>query len=465
MIRNIRFLLTLGILLLLFITEGFCIANERNNEPNVIDLVNDVRASEIWLHDFNSLYIRAEPKWTKTPEALAQIRLEIIKEYDVNNPDEKRFPDLRSEHKETLEYAVDRKHVRFMKDDPGNWKFLKIWDSKELKIHEKYYNQSREYYILENIIDKWTFHELFGSNFGWPRSQPHSFWWDSKNVDDLMDFYGLPGKFKFVGKQVFREIPCYVLEYDASSSLTLRWFVGQSNRLLYGIQTRRGNFVSTEHWTLNYKEVVPGGWFPMKTGWSLYERNPSGKQYLRSTCNIDVQEFRINEPLDEELFNMTFQEGVEVQDRRSGEIASYIYKTPLVGTSISSIMEGKNIDYNLEQTQGNSMLFCFFDYEQRPSRYCITELKKQAEQLMEKNVQVVLIHASKVEKNVLGKWIKDNEIVFPVKIIEDNEKQTKFNWGVRALPWLILTDKEHIVTAEGFAINELDEKIKEIGGF
>jgi len=33
---------------------------------------------------------------------------------------------------------------------------------------------------------------------------------------------------------------------------------------------------------------------------------------------------------------------------------------------------------------------------------------------------------------------------------------------VKSLPWLILTDKEHIVIAEGFGLDELDEKIKEI---
>jgi hypothetical protein len=32
--------------------------------------------------------------------------------------------------------------------------------------------------------------------------------------------------------------------------------------------------------------------------------------------------------------------------------------------------------------------------------------------------------------------------------------------AVKSLPWLILTDKNHKVTAEGFSLTELDEKIK-----
>jgi hypothetical protein len=45
-------------------------------------------------------------------------------------------------------------------------------------------------------------------------------------------------------------------------------------------------------------------------------------------------------------------------------------------------------------------------------------------------------------------------------MIQGDEEKTKFNWGVKSLPWLILTDKEHVVTAEGFSVNKLNEKIE-----
>jgi hypothetical protein len=35
----------------------------------------------------------------------------------------------------------------------------------------------------------------------------------------------------------------------------------------------------------------------------------------------------------------------------------------------------------------------------------------------------------------------------------------KFNWGLKSQPWLILTDKEHIVRAEGFTPAELNDKL------
>jgi hypothetical protein len=44
-------------------------------------------------------------------------------------------------------------------------------------------------------------------------------------------------------------------------------------------------------------------------------------------------------------------------------------------------------------------------------------------------------------------------------MISDDEEKTRFEWGVKALPWLILTDRKHIIRAEGFMLSELEEKI------
>jgi len=41
-------------------------------------------------------------------------------------------------------------------------------------------------------------------------------------------------------------------------------------------------------------------------------------------------------------------------------------------------------------------------------------------------------------------------------------RQRRLAWGVKSLPWLILTDKKHVVAAEGFSIIDLDAKIDEI---
>jgi hypothetical protein len=113
------------------------------------------------------------------------------------------------------------------------------------------------------------------------------------------------------------------------------------------------------------------------------------------------------------------------------------------------------------------MLVCFFDMQQRPSRNCILQLSKRAEDLKVKNITVVAVQASKVEQAKLDEWITQNNISFPIGMIQIDsstefvkvEETLHLTWGAQSLPWLILTNKEHVVIAEGFAVNELDEKI------
>jgi hypothetical protein len=87
-------------------------------------------------------------------------------------------------------------------------------------------------------------------------------------------------------------------------------------------------------------------------------------------------------------------------------------------------------------------------------------LAKQAEQLKQKGVTIVAVQASKIDENTLNEWTKNYNIPFPIGMIQGDVEKTRFAWGVKSLPWLILTDHEHIVRANGFSLAELDEKIQ-----
>jgi protocatechuate 3,4-dioxygenase beta subunit len=130
----------------------------------------------------------------------------------------------------------------------------------------------------------------------------------------------------------------------------------------------------------------------------------------------------------------------------------------LTGKQLPHLKDFK-IDPSSANTGNKMILVCFFDMNQRPSRHCITELAKQAEQFKEKAVITIAVQASKVDENALNKWVKENNIPFPVGIAEGDAEKVRFAWGVRSLPWLILTDRRHIVTAEGFGLDELDAQI------
>jgi len=58
-------------------------------------------------------------------------------------------------------------------------------------------------------------------------------------------------------------------------------------------------------------------------------------------------------------------------------------------------------------------------------------------------------------------WLRKYKVTFPVGRIMTGPEGLSKTWGVQSLPWLILSDRQHIVTAEGFALNELNERIRE----
>ena len=126
--------------------------------------------------------------------------------------------------------------------------------------------------------------------------------------------------------------------------------------------------------------------------------------------------------------------------------------------------DGIDIDIAAGQTKNKIMLVCFFDMNQRPSRNCIMQIAKKTRQIQQNDTIIVAVQVSKVEQNSLSDWIKKYNIPFPVGTITGDEVEIRSVWGVRALPWLILADREHIVRSEGFTPADLDEKLKQING-
>jgi hypothetical protein len=153
---------------------------------------------------------------------------------------------------------------------------------------------------------------------------------------------------------------------------------------------------------------------------------------------------------------------IVVSESSSG--TRYVPKQPpsLVGKAPPDLKELK-LNLSPDDTEDKMLLVCFFDMEQRPSRYCVTQLAKQAEHLKQKGVTVVAVQASKTDASALKEWVEKYNVTFPVGTVEGDVEKPKFAWGVRSLPWLILTNRKHVITAEGFAVTDLDKKIKEAG--
>jgi hypothetical protein len=152
--------------------------------------------------------------------------------------------------------------------------------------------------------------------------------------------------------------------------------------------------------------------------------------------------------------NVSLQTGhktqVEVDLKKPG--------TLLPGEALPNF-NGIKINFSVQDSKSKMLLVCFFDMQQRPSRYCLRQLSTKAQELKAKDIVMIAVQATKIDENSLKQWVKENNIPFPVGMVQGDEEKIRFTWGVRSLPWLILTDTNQIVRAERFNINELNERL------
>jgi len=213
--------------------------------------------------------------------------------------------------------------------------------------------------------------------------------------------------------------------------------------------------------TGEFVEFNDGAWYPTKGKIESYF--PDGQQNTIST--VRVTRIKINDPaFNKSLFHLDFPEGTMVMyahGRRVVELDSNKPPGPgLVGKTLPSLKHF-NLELNPKQSKSKMILICFWDMNQRPSRHCIRQLAEQAEQLKQKGVNVVAAQISKVNESTLNEWLKEFYIPYPVGMVNEGVENTRLAWGIKSLPWLILSDRDHVVTSEGFGIGELNEKIKE----
>jgi len=129
-----------------------------------------------------------------------------------------------------------------------------------------------------------------------------------------------------------------------------------------------------------------------------------------------------------------------------------------VGRQLASV---GRLNHKLETTLGSGrLLLCFFDLNQRPSRRCLAQLTERTQQLQAAGFNIAAIQARDVDDSTWARWYAKQSTRFPIVRTECHFDTIRFTWGVRSLPWLILTDTEHVVRAEGFAVSELERTLE-----
>ncbi|OHB65336.1 MAG: hypothetical protein A2Y77_15900 [Planctomycetes bacterium RBG_13_62_9] len=128
----------------------------------------------------------------------------------------------------------------------------------------------------------------------------------------------------------------------------------------------------------------------------------------------------------------------------------------LVGKPLPS-WEGIRLALDNESIKDRAALVLFWDVNQRPSRRCMDLLAGKAESLRRADVVAIAIQAAKADESSLHEWIKNRSIPCSVGMIVGDAEKVRSAWAVQSLPWLILTDRQHRVRAEGFSIEKLTD--------
>ncbi len=233
-------------------------------------------------------------------------------------------------------------------------------------------------------------------------------------------------------------------------------------------------------------EKIDGNWIPMEADSKRnvilgnengFSNSKSHFKFTKITLNPEHEALNSfgnpakNPKLDPELVDGTivyhighesakWQNGKVIEDNTGKEVDLENRGPKLVVGQVLPDLSEFNVRLDSQLTQNRRILICFWDMDQRPSRNAILSLNKSAETYLKKDLYMVFIHAGKVEEKTFISWLKRNEIKPPAGVSNNGLPELEYSWGVKSLPWLILTDKNHIVKAEGFGVADMDEKIK-----
>lgn len=109
------------------------------------------------------------------------------------------------------------------------------------------------------------------------------------------------------------------------------------------------------------------------------------------------------------------------------------------------------------------LLLCLFDCEQRPSRRYVKLLGEQFAALQQKGISVAAVQATVATPEAFKSWQEGAPLPFPVGRVAEKAEPTRWATQIETLPWLVLTDAKGKVLAEGFALEDLDAKLKSVG--
>lgn len=118
--------------------------------------------------------------------------------------------------------------------------------------------------------------------------------------------------------------------------------------------------------------------------------------------------------------------------------------------------------FSLEQFEtaaaDKPILLAFIDLNQRPGRHALKTLTEKYQTITQKGIAMAVIQTAPPTQS-LEKWKAKQKFPFPIGKFPEEPKKIRKEWGIKALPWLIITDKNHKIIKTGFQTDQIDQII------
>jgi hypothetical protein len=242
---------------------------------------------------------------------------------------------------------------------------------------------------------------------------------------------------------------CKVLESVISSKDTVKlWIATEPD--VFPLRIER-----YEHDCLRYRyeaedlRMWNGVVFPKTLSIAYYRRGDDGQPALISKKKITLRSFSPWLYVTPKMLGRDLPEGILAQLPELQASSHSLKGRPITVTKIPG--SGKLLE------KGRPVLMCFVDIGQRPSRHSLQQLKQVASRLQEKGLTLVAVQVSAVETQQLEQWIQDQGIPFTILQAPNNFEQKRLDWGIKSLPWMVLTDADHFVLREGLALEAVKQ--------
>ena len=139
----------------------------------------------------------------------------------------------------------------------------------------------------------------------------------------------------------------------------------------------------------------------------------------------------------------------------------------LVGKSLPDLAH-LHLSIDNDEIENQCILLCLVRLEQSGSRECIRQVAQKYEVLRKRGIAVFGVQTWPFNQSQLDRWLVRNQVHFPVSIVQDEfhqtpEERATYLFGLQnKIPWLILTDSNHIVRYEGFTLKTLESNLEEM---